>query len=155
MWRPADCVRPANANDLNQIMILLEHFADSAKLDYKSWTTKDHNMARQRIFDLIQHHYLMVIDIGGKLVGMLGAQLENDPWISKRRRLRELFWWVEPEHRSSRLSAKLFSRWQDDSDKFLQRGLVDQVSLSLQPGISQVDLSRRGWQCVEEHWIKG
>lgn len=154
-WRPADHIRPANANDLNEVITLLEHFAESAQLDYKQWSNRDLQNARQRIFDLIKNHYLIVADTGSQLVGMIGAQLEFDPWISKRRRLRELFWWMEPDFRQTRISAKLFAQWQSDSDRYLAKGIVDQVSLSLQPGISQVDLSRRGWRCVEEHWVKG
>ena len=154
-WRQADSIRPATVNDLNEVVVLLDHFADSAQLDYKNWTARDQQKAKQRIFDLIRNHYLIVADTGSKLVGMLGAQMEFDPWISHRRRLRELFWWMEPDFRKTRLSAKLFAQWQKDSDRYLTQGLVDQVSLSLQPGISQVDLSRKGWRCVEEHWIKG
>jgi len=153
--RVANVIRPATANDLDAVSDLLEHFADSALLDYQSWTQKDLQHARQRLFDLIRNHYLIVADTGTELVGMIGAQLESDPWISSRKRLRELFWWMEPEYRQSRLSAQLFARWQADSDKFIKQGLVSQVSLSLQPGVSQVDLGRRGWRRVEEHWIKG
>lgn len=154
-WRPANMIRNATVNDLDRAAVLLTHFADSAMLDYQQWTPQDLQNARQRLFDLIKNHYVIVADTGSELVGMIGAQLESDPWICRRKRLRELFWWVEPEHRQTRLSAELFAQWQKDSDKFIKQGLVDQVSLSLQPGVSQVDLGRRGWRCVEEHWIKG
>lgn len=154
-WRPVEMIRPATANDLDHVTKLLENFADSAVAGYQNWTEKDRQRARQRLFDLTKNHYLIVADTGSEIVGMIGAQLESDVWFASRKRLRELFWWMEPEYRQTRLSAELFARWQMDSDKFIKQGLVDQVSLSIQPGVSQVDLARRGWRCVEEHWIKG
>lgn len=154
-WRQAEMIRSATLNDLDSVIELLKHFAKEAKLDYQSWTARDLANAKQKIFDLIKNHYLIVADTGNEIVGMIGAQVENDYWINRRRRLRELFWWVEPKYRSTRISAELFKYWQNDVDRYLQQGLINEVSLSLQPGISDIDLGRRGWRCVEEHWIKG
>lgn len=155
MSHPPNMIRTATIQDLDSLMTLLEHFAESAVLEYKNWCARDHARARERMFDLIKNHYVIVAATPAGLAGMIGAQQEQDTWITQRTRLRELFWWVEPEHRHSRLSAQLFARWQTDSDKFIEQGLVNQVSLSIQPGVSQIDLGRRGWRCVEEHWIKG
>lgn len=147
-------IRPAKISDLDQALEMLKAFASASLLDYHSWTDQDLAGARQRLTNLILYHYFMVAEKDGKLIGMIGAMREQDPWISSRKRMRELFWWVEPEHRRSRLSAELFIRWQLDCEKFIQDKLVDQVSLSTQPGSSDIDLTHRGWRCVEKHWIK-
>ena len=147
-------IRTASIKDLNDLLNMLKAVASSSIINYEDWSDQDLASARQRLTNMILHHYLVVAEKDDKVVGMIGAMRERDPWISSRQRLREMFWWVEPEYRSSRVSVELFLRWQQDADRFIKNKLVDQVSLSTQPGSSNIDLSRRGWRSVETHWIK-
>jgi N-acetylglutamate synthase-like GNAT family acetyltransferase len=147
-------IRSATVNDIEQVLSLLTDFASASLIDYAEWTEKDLAAARFRLLNLVLHQYLIVAEKDGKLVGMIGAMREQDPWIASRSRMRELFWWVDPAHRRGRLSAELYIRWEQDCERFIRDKLVDQVSLSTQPGSSDLDLSKRGWRCVESHWIK-
>ena len=148
-------IRTARVQDIEQCLGLLVKFANASIYNYADWQQEDLNNARATLLGLIKTGYLKVIDLDGVIVGMIGAQTESDPWIRRRRRIRELFWWVEPEYRSTRHSVELFKCWQTDTRRWIEQGLADQVSLSTQPGGSQIDLNKRGWQCVEQHWIKG
>ena len=147
-------IRPARIRDVEQVLVLLTDFASASVLDYKSWTAQDLACARERLTNVILHHYLMVAEHDGTVVGMIGAMKEQDPWIGSRSRMRELFWWVTPAFRKKRLSVELYLRWEQDCERFIRDKLVDQVSLSTQPGSTNVNLDKRGWQCVEQHWIK-
>lgn len=147
-------IRPATIADVEQALNLLTDFAQASLVDYSEWTAEDLSRARQQLTNMILREYLMVAEHNNAIVGMIGAVREQDPWISKRTRLRELFWWVTPAYRRGRLSVELFLRWERDCERFILDKLVDQVSLSTQPSSSDVDLSRRGWRCVENHWIK-
>jgi RimJ/RimL family protein N-acetyltransferase len=147
-------IRPATVKDLDQLIDLLKAFASASLVSYSDWTEQDVASARQRLTNMILNHYIMVADKDDKVIGAIGAIREQDPWIRSKNRMRELFWWVDPEYRRSRLSAQLFVRWQGDVERWLEKELVDSVSLSIQPGSSDIDLSRRGWRCVEQHWIK-
>lgn len=146
-------IRPATVKDLNSVLELLQHFAMASALNYSEFTSEDIKSARGKLLELILKQYLTVAEDSGKIVGMIGAQREQDPWIQSRTRIRELFWWVEPEYRQTRLSAELFIRWQKDCDRWLKNKVVSQVSLSTQP-TTNIDLSTRGWSCIEQHWIK-
>jgi N-acetylglutamate synthase-like GNAT family acetyltransferase len=148
-------IRPARTTDLEQVLNLLKSFAQESLINYSEWTEEDLSNAKKVLLNLIVKEYLMVAEKDNKLIGMIGAQREPDPWIKNRRRLRELFWWVDPEHRRSKLSAKLFLTWQQDCERMLRDKIVDQASLSTQPGRSDISLDNRGWICVEQHWIKG
>ena len=147
-------IRPAKTTDLEQVLDLLKKFAGQSLINYSEWSEDDVRNAKKILLNLIVKEYLMVAEKDGKLIGMIGAQREQDPWIQSRRRLRELFWWVDPDYRRTKLSAELFVRWQRDTERMLKDKLVDQVSLSTQPSKSDIDLSTRGWTCVESHWIK-
>ena len=147
-------IRPATVKDLDQLLELLKAFASASLVSYSDWTEQDLSSARLRLTTMMLHHYLMVAEKEDKIIGAIGAMREQDPWIHSRTRMRELFWWVDPEYRKSRLSAELFVRWQGDVERWLEKDMVDSVSLSIQPGSSDIDLSRRGWRCVEQHWIK-
>lgn len=147
-------IRTARIADLEQVLKLLTDFASASLIDYAAWTAQDLTAAKQRLTNMILHDYLIVAEKDNEIVGMIGAIKEQDPWISSRSRLRELFWWVTPAFRKGRLSVELYLRWEIDCERFILDKLVDQVSLSTQPGSSDVDLSKRGWRCVENHWIK-
>jgi N-acetylglutamate synthase-like GNAT family acetyltransferase len=147
-------IRAATVHDIEQVLSLLKDFAAASLIDYKTWTVKDEGSARFKLLNLVVHQYLIVAEKEGQLIGMIGAMQEQDPWIASRSRMRELFWWVDPAHRRGRLSAELYIRWEQDCERFIRDKLVDQVSLSTQPGSSDLDLTRRGWRCVESHWIK-
>lgn len=148
-------IRAAAPRDIEQCLNLLVEFANASVYDYTQWQEEDLVQSRHILFGLIKSEYLKVIDLDGKLVGMIGAKREQDPWLRNRKRIRELFWWVQPEYRSTRWSVALFKEWQTDTDRWLAQGLAHQVSLSTQPEGSKIDLNKRGWKCVEEHWIKG
>lgn len=147
-------IRTAQPKDIERCLELLVNFANASLYDYSEWTAADLDNARNILFNLMTNEYLKVAVVNDTVVGMIGAQREQDPWLRNRQRVRELFWWVEPDHRSSRVSAELFAQWQKDADKWITSGLAKQVSLSTQPGRSQIDLNKRGWQCIEQHWIK-
>lgn len=148
-------IRSATLQDLDQVLELLKAFAGASLIDYKSWSKSDLDNARVQIVNMIRQHYLIVAEKDNMLVGMIGAVKEQDFWFPSRTRLRELFWWVDPAYRKGRLSAELYIRWEQDVERFLKDKLVDQVSLSTQPGSSDIDPAHRGWICVEKHWIKG
>jgi len=148
-------IRTAQAQDIEQCLELLIKFANASVYDYSCWQEEDKNNARLMLLNLIKSEYLKVAVDNNLIVGMIGAQREQDPWLRNRRRIRELFWWVEPEYRSTRLSMALFQQWQKDSDNWIKQKIADQVSLSTQPGGGKIGLNKRGWQCVEQHWIKG
>ena len=148
-------IRSAKPADIEQCLTMLQAFASASIYDYADWQPEDLNRARTLMLTLIKSGYLVVADNGNMLVGMIGAVKEQDPWIASRSRIRELFWWMEPQYRKTRLSAELYRRWDQDTARWLKEGLVNQVSLSTQPGGSEIGLNKRGWQCVEQHWIKG
>lgn len=148
-------IRPAKIRDLGRLQILLLAFADASLIGYgHHYRERDITNLQVKLLDLILHHYVMVAEQGGDIIGAIGAVREQDYWVQGITRLREVFWWVEPDYRSSRASAALFLRWQRDAERHLEEGRVQQVSLSTQPGVTNIDLERRGWRCVEEHWIK-
>lgn len=148
-------IRTAKLTDLEQCLTMLIDFATASVYDYSEWQEEDLDHARNVLINLMHNEYLKVIDINGDIVGMIGAAREQDPWIRRRSRIRELFWWVKPEYRNTRWSLALFIQWQEDADRWIEKGLVDQVSLSLQPTANSIRLNKRGWQCVEQHWVKG
>jgi hypothetical protein len=147
-------IRPAKITDVEQLLKLLTDFASASLVNYQAWTEQDLSCARERLTNVILYHYLMIAEHSGQVVGMIGAMKEQDPWIESRTRMRELFWWVTPAFRKGRLSVELYLRWEKDCERFIRDKLVDQVSLSTQPGSTDVNLGKRGWKCVEQHWIK-
>ncbi len=148
-------IRHAELKDLEQIVHMLKAFASASIIDYSDWSKADIDSATVKIVNMIKREYLLVAEHNDTLVGMIGAVKEQDYWFNRRTRLRELFWWVDPLYRRSRLSAELYLRWENDVERYLRDKLVDQVSLSTQPGSSNIDPAHRGWICVEQHWIKG
>lgn len=107
------------------------------------------------VMDWIKNHYVILAYNETTPVGIIAAVKENNYWDRDMKILREIAWYVRPAFRRTRLSAELFLRWQEDIDQLITRKVIHKASISMPEGHETVDLNRRGWQPLEQHWIKG
>ena len=70
-------IRSACIGDLEQVLKLLTDFASASLIDYADWTAQDLTAARQRLTNMILHHYLIVAEKDNIIVGMIGAMQEQ------------------------------------------------------------------------------
>lgn len=146
--------RFATMADIPDLVVLLEAFGREARVGFRT----AHNQDRARLAHLVQawclDHYVRVAVSDGQIRGVIIAERGQDFWDPERCLLQERVWYVVPEYRGTRLSARLWQAWQQDSDHYLQGRRVDMVMMSTQGTATDFDPGRRGWRMIEQTWIK-
>ena len=146
--------RFANRADIPAVVDLLLMFADQARVGFRSAAATDTVRLTQMVMNWQQHHYVRIALDQDQVIGMLIAERGSDFWDPERSILQERVWFVRPEYRASRVSARLWLAWQQDSDQYIQEHRVDLVMMSTQGSSTDFDLGRRGWRLIEQTWIK-
>lgn len=146
--------RFATIVDTPQLIELLLQFSQEARVGFRSPTPADNKRLSQMIGFWIRDHYVRVAELNGSIIGVLIAERGQDFWDPARSILQERAWYVVPEHRHSRASARLWSDWQQHSTDYVSSNRVQSVLMSTQGPTTQFDPGRRGWRLIEQTWIK-
>jgi hypothetical protein len=154
-WMEHDMTtRFATRADIPAVVDLLLQFADQARVGFRSAAAGDAARLTNMVLNWQQHHYVRIALDQHQVIGVLIAERGHDFWDPERSILQERVWFVLPEYRASRASARLWLAWQQDSDQYIQDQRVDLVMMSTQGSSTDFDPGRRGWRLIEQTWIK-
>jgi hypothetical protein len=153
-WEIDMSTRFATRADIPAVVDLLLQFAAEARVGFRHAEPTDTARLTQMSLNWIHNHYVRVAVQGSDIIGMLIAERGSDFWDPSRSILQERVWYVVPQHRASRASARLWQAWQQDSDQYITDHTVDLVMMSTQGQHTDFDPGRRGWRMVEQTWIK-
>jgi hypothetical protein len=146
--------RFAVATDLAAVVQLLLAFGREARVGFRAAETQDVRRVTELVAAWIRSHYVRIAEVNGDIIGVLIAERAADFWDPSRTVLQERAWYVRPEHRGSRASARLWQAWQADSDAYLADHRIDLAVMSTQGSATPFDPARRGWRMVEQTWLK-
>lgn len=90
----------------------------------------------------------------GQIVGMLLSMKCQDVWLPTVVRLREIAWWVKPEHRGTSLGGRLFFNYCNLADQMLQQGEITGYTMTKLVSSEDYDYERRGMRLVEATYMK-
>lgn len=146
--------RFATFQDTPVLIDLLLEFGREARVGFRSARSEDSQRLARMLGAWMRDHYVRVAVEQDHIIGMIIAERGSDFWDPERVILQERVWYVKPEYRHSRASARLWSAWQQDSDQYVQNGAVNMVMMSTQGPTTNFDPGRRGWRLIEQTWIK-
>ena len=84
---------------------------------------------------------------------MLIAGITPDAWLQHRKIMKEVAWWVEPEHRMGTLGYKLLKKYIDSGEKLVENSIIDAFTLTNMEISPDFNLEKRGWREVETNYI--
>jgi hypothetical protein len=144
----------SSQQDLDKAVELLEQFL--LETVYKDHTTGNINaMHLGRLVHLVMHgHYAWLAEIDGEAVGLLLAVREKNLWLPTVNEMRELVWYVKPEHRSGPIAGRLFLEYCRCAEKLLEEDKIDAFFTTRMPTTEQINLERRGFKLVEQTYLK-
>lgn len=146
--------RFATIHDTASVVNLLREFSQQARVGFRPWIESDTPRLQRMVQAWQQHHYVRVCEHNDQVIGVLIAELGQDFWDPERRLLQERAWFVTESHRGSRAGAVLWQAWDRDAKQYLQQRRVQAVLLSTQGPSTNFDPSRRGWNLIEQTWMK-
>jgi hypothetical protein len=100
-----------------------------------------------------QSGYIWIARKAGQPVGMLLAVIEPNMWAPEHKQMRELVFYVRPEHRGL-ISGRLFLKYCDQGDLLIKQGLIDAYFTSKMSTTKDYNLVNRGFRLTEQTYIK-
>lgn len=142
-----------------ELVDLLVQFADETPVHYLNDPVYDaqHMM---RTIDKIQSNGLVMVAIWNppqeppQVVGTIMGAIVEDIWLPNVRILREIAWYVLPEYRKTSAGLRLLKQYSDIADIAINSGHIRAAQLTTLSTSPKLNLQKRGWQLVEQNWIK-
>jgi N-acetylglutamate synthase-like GNAT family acetyltransferase len=146
-------IREANKFDIDACVEMMRRYAEESPLEMLS-QSKHHNSdhVKSILTTLIAGRGFILID--NELRGMLAAIVTPNFWCPNIKEVKELAWWVHPDHRHSVIGGRLFVEFEKKSQEFIDQGKAHLVTLSLLSNSPQFDLSLRGFKAIEATYAK-
>ena len=101
-----------------------------------------------------QYGYIWLAFHKDEPVGILMSVKEPNMWLPSAKELREVVWYVKPEHRKSTVGGKLFLQYCKKGDELLARGDIQGYFTTQMTTTRTIDLESRGFKLTERTFLK-
>ena len=147
-------IRLADHKDTLAIVDLLKRFLSDTSYSQAQQATKDTEHLCKIVWLVQQHGYIWLAFQNDVPVGLLMAVKEPNMWLPSAKELRELVWYVTPEHRSSTVGGKLFLQYCKKGDELLAEGKIQGYFTTQMTTTRSIDLKSRGFKQTETTFLK-
>jgi hypothetical protein len=146
-------IRTATKYDINSLVEMMRQYASEAPIEIlKNPDYQDPSYVQKFLYSLIAGQGFILVD--KQLNGMLLAVIVPNVWCPKVLELKELAWWVKPEHRNGTLGGKLWLEFNNQGNKMLESGRVKIVTTSSMVTSPKLDYVKRGFKQLETTYYK-
>jgi hypothetical protein len=90
-----------------------------------------------------------------KPIGMILGVIDNNVWDPNITMLRELVYWVEPEHRGGTAGYRLLKAYNASAQKLIDNKRIQLYTMTKMTNSPDIDFSRFGYSKTEETWVAG
>lgn len=146
-------IRSATVEDRPELVELLVQFSSETPVAFlQNPEINETRMMRQ--IDAIQRNgIVLVAEHQDQLVGMIMGIIVEDLWLPQKKYIREVAWYVVPQHRGSSAGLRLLKQFTNECELAISHGLVCAAQLTTLTTSPNLNLQKRGWQPVETNWI--
>jgi hypothetical protein len=142
-----------SSEDISKAIVLLKEFIKETV--YKDREEHLNEMHLGKMVHMIMHgHYAWLAEVDNEPVGLLLAVKEPNMWAPSQKQMRELVWYVKPEHRSGATAGRLFLEYCKTAESLLEEGAINGFFTSTQSTTQDINLERRGFKLVEKTFLK-
>ena len=147
-------IRHAKIADRPALVDLLVDFSAETPIDLLKDPVFNYQYV-VRTIDIIQRSGLVLVsEHAGEITGMLIAQIVGDIWMPDRKYMKEICWYVKPEHRGGSAGYRLLRAYEDHCEELIRRHQIQAYGLTTLSTSPDLNLTKRGWQRVETDWVK-
>lgn len=146
-------IRLANKFDIKACTEMLRMYsAESSIAKLKNAKHHDDKYVEQLLLSLIVGRGFIYLDDEYK--GLIVAIITPNFWCPGVYEVRELAWWVHPNHRNGTLGGRLFLAFNKHADRLIEEGRAHIVTASLMASSPKIDLQARGFVNIESTFCK-
>jgi len=147
-------IRTANKFDLPHIITMLKHFREQTPVDIMK------NCDNEEYINKLYHHIILgggiaIIAETDKPIGMIIGVKDQNIWDPELRILRELVYWVEPEHRNTTAGYRLLKEYNKQATELVEQGKIKLYTMTKMVNSPDIDFARFGYTKTEEVWVAG
>jgi N-acetylglutamate synthase-like GNAT family acetyltransferase len=147
-------IRTANKFDLPHICDMLRHFREQTPIELMR------NCDNEDYINKLYHHIILgggiaLIAETDKPIGMIIGVKDQNIWDPELKILRELVYWVEPEHRNTTAGYRLLKEYNKQAEKLVEEGKIKLFTMTKMVNSPDLDFSRFGYKKTEEVWVAG
>jgi GNAT superfamily N-acetyltransferase len=148
-------IRGAHFNDYDTIKRFMIAFANANP--FTGLHAPDHNDTyANRLIDKIRKQGVaLVAEQDGEVIGMLLAMINGDMWLPEVKTLREIAWWVDPEHRGTNAGGKLLKEYNRIGELMVEKDIISAYTITTLGMGDHLNLQKRGWHAIETNFVKG
>jgi hypothetical protein len=147
-------IRPANKFDLPYIINMLRHFRDNSPVD------KIKECNNEVYISTLFHSILVGRGIAyvaeyDQPFGMIIGYIDQNIWDPEIKVLKELVYWVEPNHRQTTAGYRLLKAYNDRAKELISENRIQLYTMTKMVNSPDLDFSRFGYTKTEEVWVAG
>lgn len=144
-------IRPATLADVPAIVAMSEKFY--ASTSYREWSNFCPGSVANLATALLQDHVMLVADVSGKVVGMVGLFVAPFMFNNARTGAHEVVWWVEPDAQGAGVGKALLAAI-EPACKARGADAIQMVHLASSPPQAAAIYERLGYQHTESSFTK-
>lgn len=133
---------------------LLQEFLKETPYHQAASAANDREHLGKIVFTVMTAGYIWIAYKDQQPVGLLMALKEPNLWVPKSAELRELVWYVLPEHRNSTIGGRLFMKFCQCGDQLIDNKVIDFYWTTRMSTTDDIDLERRGFRLTEKTYLK-
>lgn len=146
-------IREANKFDIDACVEMMRRYAEESPiLKLRNKEIHDEQHIRQLISALIIGRGFVLIDNEHR--GMVAGIVTPNVWCPEINEVRELAWWVAPEHRNGTIGGKLFLAYNKKAQELVDQERAETIIISLMPQSPNIDLESRGFKKIDSTYCK-
>ena len=101
-----------------------------------------------------QYGYIWLAFNKDEPVGILMSVKEPNMWLPSAKELREIVWYVKPEHRTNSIGGRLFLAYCKKGEELLKSGEIQGYFTTRMTTTDSIDYESRGFRQTEVTYIK-
>jgi len=147
-------IRSANKYDFPHVCNMLRNFRNQTPIDMMK------NCDNEGYINKLYHHIILgggiaIVAETDKPIGMIIGIKDNNIWDPDIKVLRELVYWVEPEHRNTTAGYRLLKEYNKQAAELVEQGKIKLFTMTKMVNSPDLDFSRFGYKKTEEVWMMG
>ena len=146
-------IRQATIQDFDRIMEMMINFANSSP--YAPLTNPQYNdyYVRNLLVGIMKQGVILVGEVDNQIQGMLVGLIQEDLWLPHIKTMKEIAWWVEPEHRMGTMGYRLLKEYVATGERLQDNDIIHGFTLTNMEISPDFNLEKRGWNKVETNYI--
>lgn len=147
-------IRPANKFDLPHVLTMLRHFRDNAPIQ-KIAQCNNEQYINSLYHSILAGRGVAFIAEDIQPVGLIMGVVDTLAWDPDIRVLKELVYWVEPDHRNTTLGYRLLNAYCNKAKELLNTNQIQMYTIAKMVNSPDLDYSKFGFTKAEEIWVAG